>query len=226
MTLHRKELEHYRLGKALGTLEWIGNWFSDKDDIVPYCKNIEQFIMKSFSTESHDKQIKYVVSQLNNFFIRNRERVFAGRVAQEAEMEARRLRECITTHLRDEDDNLRPIVTGFNRLSDRLKENFDEAITDYIDGKYKSSVVMVRRTLQLALDEKRVPRGRNLAQQIENAKEAGIITDREVEAAHATRKLGNFGAHPSEDGLDDIDKNLTFTVLNTVSTILKKLYGQ
>jgi hypothetical protein len=182
--------------------------------------------MKSFSTESHDKQIKYVVSQLNNFFIRNRERVFAGRVAQEAEMEARRLRECITTHLRDEDDNLRPIVTGFNRLSDRLKENFDEAITDYIDGKYKSSVVMVRRTLQLALDEKRVPRGRNLAQQIENAKEAGIITDREVEAAHATRKLGNFGAHPSEDGLDDIDKNLTFTVLNTVSTILKKLYGQ
>lgn len=84
---------------------------------------------------------------------------------------------------------------------------------------------MARRTLQMVLDEKQIPRGHNLKEQIDNAKQRGVITDREAEVAHATRKLGNFGAHPSEDGFDDIDKTLAYNVLKTVSIILKKIFG-
>lgn len=86
--------------------------------------------MKSFTWESKNKYRKYIVSQLENYFIRNREGKFQGKVAQEAKSEVRRLRKCLTTNIRMENDNLRPILSGFNKMSDGIKENFDEAITD------------------------------------------------------------------------------------------------
>ena len=88
----------------------------------------------------------------------------------------------------------------------------------------RAAAVMVRRALQGALIDKGADISKPLAEQIRNLNENGLLSSDVVSFAQGLRFLGNFGAHPNDDELEEVtldDAKLGFQV---VSKILRQLY--
>jgi hypothetical protein len=88
----------------------------------------------------------------------------------------------------------------------------------------KAAVVMTRRALQNALLLKGVDKTLSLYKQIDMLKDMGIISSDVSSLAHGVRYLGNFGAHPDEDLLNEIsfeDAKLSYHI---VMKMLKQLF--
>lgn len=70
---------------------------------------------------------------------------------------------------------------------------------------YRATVVMCRRALQSSCQDLNAE-GAKLRNQIDDLAGKGVITRALKDLAHQIRKIGNTGAHPDEDGLEDVNE--------------------
>lgn len=91
-------------------------------------------------------------------------------------------------------------------IPEKIREDLAEADRCYHADAYKGAVTMNRRAVQrIVLDKIKVPgiEKKKLWEQIDSLFDAGFITKQLKETAHEIRHFGNFGAHPSDDQLDN-----------------------
>lgn len=91
-------------------------------------------------------------------------------------------------------------------IPEKVREDLAEAARCLYADAYKGAVSMCRRAIQrIILDKIKDPtlKNKKLWEQIDELFNAGFITKHLKEAAHEIRHFGNFGAHPSNDILDD-----------------------
>lgn len=87
----------------------------------------------------------------------------------------------------------------------------------------KAAVVMARRALQNALLIRGADKTLPLHKQIGALKDSGVISNDVASLAHGVRYLGNFGAHPDDDLLNDVnfeDAKLAYQVVLKILTQL------
>lgn len=89
----------------------------------------------------------------------------------------------------------------------------------------KAAVVMARRALQRALLLKGADKTLPLHKQIDKLKDDGIISSDVASLAHGVRYLGNFGAHPDDDILNDISFEDVKLAYQVVLKILAQLFS-
>ena len=104
-----------------------------------------------------------------------------------------------------------------------IKQDLAEAVRCIHAHAYRGTVVMARRAMQrIAVDKK--AEGDDLKNQIDDLFKKGLVTKSLHDAAHEIRFFGNFGAHPRDDGLDDISREDARAVLALVQDFLTDLY--
>ncbi len=89
----------------------------------------------------------------------------------------------------------------------------------------KAAVVMLRRALQNALLLKGADKTTPLYEQIDVLNDKGIISNDVASLAHGVRYLGNYGAHPDEDLLNDISFEDAKLAYQVVLKILIQLFS-
>lgn len=93
-----------------------------------------------------------------------------------------------------------------NSIPERVRADLAEAERCLHASSYKGSVTMFRRAVQnVVLDkikDKEIQK-KKLWEQIDKLFDQGFITKYLKDTAHEIRHFGNFGAHPSDDALDD-----------------------
>lgn len=112
-----------------------------------------------------------------------------------------------------------PVSVPGNVLHDYI-----EAIKAYDVGAYRAAVAMARRALQQALIDKGASKKARLVDQINELFEKGVLDKAIKSFANGIRHFGNYGAHPQEDGLDEIDKDTAQSVILFLKQVLIKLY--
>ena len=108
-------------------------------------------------------------------------------------------------------------------IPEKMRLDFTEARRCWFGDSNKGVVVMCRRTMQqIAIDKG--AKGSRLFDQIDDLLASGLITKSLHDAAHEIRHFGNFGAHPRDDGLDDIDEHDADSLLKLTHQFLVDLY--
>jgi uncharacterized protein YydD (DUF2326 family) len=107
-------------------------------------------------------------------------------------------------------------------LSQNVVDDFEEALACSRVEAYKATVVMCRRGLESLADELNA-NGNYLAQKLEDLKNQGLIMEATYHIASGIRQFGNYGAHPQDDLLKDIDRNEAIMILNAVERILREI---
>ena len=107
-----------------------------------------------------------------------------------------------------------------------VREDIAEAERCYYAGAYKGAVTMYRRAVQnIVLNKIKNPaiKKKRLVDQIDELFNKGFITKDLQQTAHEIRHFGNYGAHPSDDALDnttsddgEIIGQLTFDLIRTI----------
>jgi len=103
-------------------------------------------------------------------------------------------------------------------------DDYMEATSTFNINAFRASLVMARRALQQALEDKGATKGSNLAGQIDELKGKGLLSDTAAHLAHGVRQFGNFGAHPNDDLLAQVPPDDAELALNITKKILKELY--
>jgi hypothetical protein len=97
---------------------------------------------------------------------------------------------------------------GFHpSIPPKIREDFAEATRCFYAKSFRGVVVMVRRLLQDISRDKGIARGENIKAEITELLASGWITKSLFNAAHEMRHFGSFGAHPQDDGLDDVTED-------------------
>lgn len=101
-------------------------------------------------------------------------------------------------------------------IPEQIGEDFQEALRCHSLKCYKAVVTMCRRSLQAACIDLEAGKREKLPGQIDALAKEGKITEPLREQAHDIRLGGNDGAHPDQDGLenvtsDDADDMIDFT---------------
>lgn len=109
-------------------------------------------------------------------------------------------------------------------IPEGIASDFIEASKDYNVSSYKSSVVMARRTIQKTCLNLGATKGKKLYQQIEELKVSGKLHPDLASLATEIRFLGNDGAHPEDDGLDEVSKEDAKEILDLTEEFLDDLY--
>jgi hypothetical protein len=108
-------------------------------------------------------------------------------------------------------------------IPEAIRKDFSEARRCWFNDANKGVVVMCRRVMQhIAADKGST--GSRLIDQIDALHSSGLITQSLHEAAHEIRHFGNFGAHPRDDGLDDITEDDANIILKLTNQFLVDLY--
>ena len=88
-------------------------------------------------------------------------------------------------------------------IPESVAEDYAEAIKCFDVGANRASAAMCRRALQSSVLERGAKKAK-LRDQIDDLREKQIITGAIGDWAHEIRLTGNIGAHPDEDGLEDV----------------------
>lgn len=108
-------------------------------------------------------------------------------------------------------------------IPDNVGRDYVEAIKCFDVGANKASVVMCRRALQNSIIEKGAKKDR-LVDQIDELYQNQIITKDIKDWAHEIRLTGNIGAHPDEDGLEDVTQKDADELLKFMEEHLNYVY--
>jgi hypothetical protein len=118
----------------------------------------------------------------------------------------------------------RATADSFERsIPQNIREDFAEATRAIHATAYKASVVMCRRVIQDIAKEKHIPGDTN-KEQIKQMNASGLITKPMFDAAHEIRHYGGFGAHPQDDGLDEITRETAESLLELTNQFLQNIY--
>lgn len=115
-------------------------------------------------------------------------------------------------------------VSDFHEaIPEKIRQDFAEANKCLYGGSNKGVVVMCRRVMQLIAIDKNAE-GDKLFEQIGSLFSKGLITQSLKDTAHEIRYFGNFGAHPTDDELDNITREESRIILDLVWEFLMDLY--
>ncbi|MDH5449058.1 MAG: DUF4145 domain-containing protein [Candidatus Bathyarchaeota archaeon] len=104
-----------------------------------------------------------------------------------------------------------------------ISRDYTEAIKCFNVGANRGCVVMCRRALQSSVIERGARKGR-LVDQIDELYGNQIITKDIRDWAHEIRLTGNIGAHPDDDGLEDIQPDNAEELLKFMEEYLNYVY--
>ena len=110
------------------------------------------------------------------------------------------------------------------RVPEGIGADFIEASRDFNIASYKSSAVMARRTIQKMCLNLGATKGKKLHEQIEELKKGGRLHPDLADIATEIRFLGNDGAHPEDDGIDEVGEEEAKEVLDFTAELLDDLY--
>ncbi len=108
-------------------------------------------------------------------------------------------------------------------IPEAIRADYAEACRCWHIQSYKASVVMCRRVMQAVAGDKGAL-GDKLHQQLDDLKGKGLITTSLHEVATEVRHFGNFGAHPRDDGLDNVTIDDAKSLLDLTYAFLDILY--
>lgn len=111
-----------------------------------------------------------------------------------------------------------------SRVPKGIADDFIEAARDYNIASYKSSAVMARRTIQKMCLNLGATKGEKLHKQIDELKTNGKLHSDLADIATEIRFLGNDGAHPEDDGLDEVSPEDAKEILDFTAELLDDLY--
>lgn len=100
-------------------------------------------------------------------------------------------------------------------------EDFREGVICLSNKCPRASVAMFRRSLQSALLERGSNAKEDLVDQIKNA---GFLTQDIKDWAHNIRIFGNWGAHPQDDNLKDVDEKLAEETQSFIEEFFNYVY--
>lgn len=109
----------------------------------------------------------------------------------------------------------------------KVREDLAEADRCWHAYAYKAAVCMNRRAIQRIVLDKikdKSVKDKKLYEQIDELYNAGFITKHLKETADEIRHFGNFGAHPSDDKLDNTTQDEAKIVDNLTWDIVKTIY--
>ena len=111
-----------------------------------------------------------------------------------------------------------------SRVPAGIANDFIEAARDYNIASHKSAAVMARRTIQTMCLNLGATKGKKLHEQITELKVSGKLHPDLADIATEIRFLGNDGAHPDDDGLDEISPEDAKEILEFTAELLDDLY--
>jgi uncharacterized protein DUF4145 len=82
---------------------------------------------------------------------------------------------------------------------------------------------MCRRAIQDIAKNEHIEGDTN-KEQIKNMRNSGLITKAMFDSAHEIRHYGGYGAHPQDDGLDDITPDIADSLLELTNQFLQNIY--
>lgn len=109
------------------------------------------------------------------------------------------------------------------RIPKKIADDFLEAKGCFGAGAYKGAVVMCRRAIQNTAIEKGAKKG-NLFDQLNELVSKGIIPTSLEKLSHKIRSMGNYGAHPDEDGLDEVKEKDAKEILEFLEHFLTHIF--
>lgn len=112
-------------------------------------------------------------------------------------------------------------------IPEKIREDYAEAKRCYYADAYRGMVVMCRRVIQQVVVNKisdQIVWKKKLHEQIQELFDRRLITRSLNDALHEVRHFGNFGAHPRDDGLDDISQEDAETIRALTWDLLVDLY--
>jgi len=138
-------------------------------------------------------------------------------------------------NLYDREENLQAIgwqdkfpreeIASANRFEgavpSEILEDFKEGVICLGNNCPRASVAMFRRSLQSALLERGSNAKQDLIDQIKNAE---FLTQDIKDWAHNIRIFGNWGAHPQEDNLKDVDEKLAEETQSFIEEFFNYVY--
>lgn len=187
-------------------------WPNRKFD-CPYCKAVSAFSCV-FSVRGNCESRLYPVSvwECHNcdraIFVRNEPTPY-DHVAREL-------------HIQDIYPTDEPTVDA--NIPSGVASDLIEALRCYNIKANKAAVAMCRRALQKACLNLGADKTKKLVVQIKSLKDAGKLHPDLAEIATEIRIIGNEGAHPDEDGLDDLDEGDVKEGLEFTLELLDDLY--
>lgn len=104
-----------------------------------------------------------------------------------------------------------------------IREDMAEATRSFYASALKGTVVLCRRVIQDIAKDKKIEGGTN-KEQIKAMHATGLITGPMFTAAHEIRHYGGYGAHPQDDGLDDITPEIAESLLELTNQFLQNIY--
>jgi len=108
-------------------------------------------------------------------------------------------------------------------IPDNIRDDFVEAKMCLQMDAIKAAAAMSRRALQSSAYEKGAP-DKKLLDQLKWMFEQGIITKSLYNLAEKIRIIGNEGAHPSKDGIDEVKKKESETIVKFLEKYLDHVY--
>jgi|GEM_PF-1043217 len=105
-----------------------------------------------------------------------------------------------------------------------ISNDYIESAKCFNIAAYKASVVMARRAIQKMCLNLGADKTKKLYQQIEDLKNNGKLHSDLADIATEVRFLGNDGAHPEDDGLDEVSKEDAEEILGFTLELLDDLY--
>jgi len=106
----------------------------------------------------------------------------------------------------------------------KIREDFAEALRCFYAKAYRGVVVMCRRALQNVTKNKGIKEKSDLKEEIKEMLAQGLITKSLYDAAHELRHFGAFGAHPQDDGLDNIGRDEATQLLRILQQFTDHIY--
>lgn len=104
-----------------------------------------------------------------------------------------------------------------------VASDYIEAVKCFDIGANKASVVMCRRALQTSVIQKGATKDK-LNAQIDELFKKGIITEDIMNWSHEIRLTGNIGAHPDQDGLENVTPQDAEELIKFVEEYLNYVY--
>lgn len=117
----------------------------------------------------------------------------------------------------------RKISFNSERIPERIKSAFEEALVCHSNNCYISSAIMIRKTLEEICVDKNTT-GENLFKKIENLKSLIVIPNDLIEGMHELRLLGNDAAHIEAQTFEQIGKEELEISIEFTKELLKAVY--
>lgn len=112
----------------------------------------------------------------------------------------------------------------FPDVPSSIADDAAEAFHCLVVSAWRAVAAMARRAIQQSCLEKGAPAGKRLVDQIDWLADQQLISPQMKAVAHRLRIIGNLGAHPDKDGLEDVDQAQAEATLVFLTDFLRYVY--